>query len=995
MDFIISNIYSLPLDYIPKQIEIDLRLYENCLNDVEAGFALWKKKILSKFPNPEDFIKLQLASMDALKSRWIEWLNDQPREEKIVALNEKKIERCYAMIDQMAKIIFGKDPPSHEEKLRGFFPPEQQKEKNFCDLIIFFNDCYSDVRVQILNEIQKMSKEHISLEYIEPLIYFIKFSDEYPNLLEVLHNLPQSGKLEYLRLNNLLFTSVIYSFDSSYVVRLCSKIPKEEIHQALSEIVSFLNEIPNGFLHSEKIVMAFAAIPPDEMSLENLRVVINLMKECKQLFFTHPGAFKTLEENVQQSGFVTQFKQLAATKAAKADMKGFIYHQLVSFPHSQRMSMVKLMVPFLDNFNYETICHRLFSFLRSDDIASRIHLGTMSKVFPLLKDINDGHLIIVILKLLGDLQSHLVDENVFDWAIQFLKPLSEEQRNQIESSCQWMSPSERTKGLEILRLYPELLPIINGSMLAALVEIDSEKLRLLIPMTKPIFQDQQIMADADVYLIADLFNILPLFPDNQLNEELARSIIPSLKTLYSNEKRREFAQTLQLITPEKRAHALEILKQNQTFINDLNTLQNLFLYSQEIRIASQDYLFMKLEKLLSNREEASLLSHTLIIRARELLLHDEHPLYQRAIEVAAISDASLLDNKKNPYTLFQKLKASIHTETKCTVGSQLNLETLRKRGAYKGFTVKDLPSGISEGTLLNLFDNLERRLKALSFERSLATEVYIRDSFGKPIKKLKSNIFGKTLIPGLLKVPSSLDYPIEAATFYLYTLIKVILESSPILDENMFLSPQEELLLRITCSINNCVTGQRDGIVLYYNHLPPKYRTREVCTLVQEKIAYYVDQSVQKVLHEIFASEELLHEILGSQMPEIISQHAHQTHYLKNRLFLQVGLSHCLSFDPHTYVILDALVDADIEVLLKAFFKLFTKEKVVAKLKRDMSEALKEKTMYPSLQEFLEPHFKVSDMYESWYNICFALDVDDFNLTEEGTHKLLEIVGYL
>src|SRR5262249_4652690 len=122
-------------------------------------------------------------------------------------------------------------------------------------------------------------------------------------------------------------------------------------------------------------------------------------------------------------------------------------------------------------------------------------------------------------------------------------------------------------------------------------------------------------------------------------------------------------------------------------------------------------------------------------------------------------------------------------------------------------------------------------------------------------------------------------------------------------------------------SIDQCNKGQRDGLAMYYNQLPMEYR------IVENHLTEFLDESVQKVLNDVFASQDLLKEITGltTLSGSLAFEGSHQTLYLKNRLHLQVRLKkHMLEIDRHNFMIYYIIFKAPLKKVKEFFFKIFS-----------------------------------------------------------------------
>jgi hypothetical protein len=99
---------SMPLNKIPKEIDLKLQGFDFSLEDA----AEWKKVVKPKIPNPITFIENHIASMDALKKRWSEWKQDQAHNNLTISDYEEKLKKCDAFVNLMAEVLLEEAQPT-------------------------------------------------------------------------------------------------------------------------------------------------------------------------------------------------------------------------------------------------------------------------------------------------------------------------------------------------------------------------------------------------------------------------------------------------------------------------------------------------------------------------------------------------------------------------------------------------------------------------------------------------------------------------------------------------------------------------------------------------------------------------------------------------------------------------------------------------------------------------------------------------------------------
>ncbi len=303
-----------------------------------------------------------------------------------------------------------------------------------------------------------------------------------------------------------------------------------------------------------------------------------------------------------------------------------------------------------------------------------------------------------------------------------------------------------------------------------------------------------------------------------------------------------------------------------------------------------------------------------------------------------------MHNPKNPYSLHRELLMNAEPlwmghlspyifENKPIA---IHLEGIRSR-AQRHFFGKDLDPEIHSRRFLELFDAIQRRLES-SEGSALARE--IKQIYDCSLEVLQSNIVDGVVIPNLLQVSSNSSGPIPNASFYLNRILKAILQESLDRKAGEILSSREIALLTFAKTTSACSTGQLDGIAIYFNHLPLEFRGAALATTAaQDSLKNYMDAFVQKILNETFSSRSLL-DLLRTNA--FSGQESHQTLYLKNRLYKQVGFHHQLTFDPHAGMIDDGVFQASLETLMEKFFQVCTPEKLIQGLQCEVNRSLKD-----------------------------------------------------
>jgi hypothetical protein len=151
-------------------------------------------------------------------------------------------------------------------------------------------------------------------------------------------------------------------------------------------------------------------------------------------------------------------------------------------------------------------------------------------------------------------------------------------------------------------------------------------------------------------------------------------------------------------------------------------------------------------------------------------------------------------------------------------------------------------------------------------------------------------------------------------------------------DEGSPLSEKEEALITFAESVKNCTGGKFEGVANFYAQgLEPKDKFKieipnEPDKAVAEAKAILVEEFQNCISSQFSGTNPLMMELTGVTK---IQQASHQSIYLKNLIAHIVGLQHNLTFDMHSGVLYDKLINLSREEVLEIFFKHFTPETLV------------------------------------------------------------------
>ncbi len=413
---------------------------------------------------------------------------------------------------------------------------------------------------------------------------------------------------------------------------------------------------------------------------------------------------------------------------------------------------------------------------------------------------------------------------------------------------------------------------------------------------------------------------------------------------------------------------------------DYLSLINYLFSIKELREANYAYMLETLKRLTDLKEKFVLA--TIIMANREaFLLDDQDELMELMINLIIQCDPEALKNKRNPYSVYQALDQARKQENLISLSLPIsflqnksvkwNLSSLRGKGSFTGYTIKELPQGIDEQILLQLFTSLKQRA-------GLDPEIneYIEGAHGHSLSLLETNLTKDTLIAKLLIKKDQ----VNLLSFQLYKIIDMILTSSQQVEGK--LTAQEEMLLKFSSTVQNCEGGRKDGIQRFYQFC---YKGLTLKT-VDNRIENFVDSCMQELLQENFSNETWLREL-----PTGLKQAAHLTIYLKNRLAHQVGLKHELTFDEHTEVLSESVIDLSTETLLLSYFNHLTPQVLIDKLIAHSVKLFTYTDSYKLLIALLEDKLTVNYEEILEYDEDFA----PFKLTPLGALNLLQACDYV
>lgn len=349
----------------------------------------------------------------------------------------------------------------------------------------------------------------------------------------------------------------------------------------------------------------------------------------------------------------------------------------------------------------------------------------------------------------------------------------------------------------------------------------------------------------------------------------------------------------------------------------------------------------------------------------------------------------LVDDPKGPYALFKELcqrskeeidlstlriPEEVLEENRVQI-NPLYLKTLPRRA----LTFKDLPAHSKSF--------LEEMTKVLDQKPALEIETILGESY----HHLKTGALGGYVLQNLLNVNGGPDDLVPVIARKFVQCVAYIESLSADVDPGCIFSPREYAFLKMLAIIQNCQTGKEGGILVYHSSLPLSTNSfpNEGEELKQKAIFFlntFISQEVQLFLN---SNSAFLKSIIGMKPHEKIRQEVHQSIYIQNLIWPDVGLLHTPTFDMHAQSLYQKIVDSSKWEVLNHFYAHFVAHDRINSLLRVVNEDLQRKNSCTFM--VLSSLMDSSQMMHAW-----NLDImGTATLTERGAIHLLTQVGFL
>ncbi len=585
---------------------------------------------------------------------------------------------------------------------------------------------------------------------------------------------------------------------------------------------------------------------------------------------------------------------------------------------------------------------------------------------------------------------------------------------------------ESIVGFALAHIHERMNPLERRLILSAFVELDDEsrvnlndvQLQKMIELKMEMMNFFKDIKSEDRQEILSEINKLPLNQRGKILQSI-RQIVPHIQTAGQLQNVLIY---LQMIAPEYRDAAIKFVLDNRQQLENLSwsgLLGGCF-HDGDIRLASQRYLASWLNEETDEAIATSIAQKIYDnINVFGLHLQDvENPLVRILFAILPLGDGHF----DSPHQLFHKLirmdlsptsPVSMPNETiegSCVKINQPHFESL-VRGSKK-LTFKELSDEVSFETLENLFNSFESRLDSLTQIKRIKTvsegmgNCLVINGVGRQdtpsyqevwrnYELLKNTFLMSEYVRNVLSSRGEDDQAATTEYLHAYAVIKFILEASDAINLSTGLSVQEEMLLHMLSSIQNCSTGKSEGFAEFYGNLPAQYRYGAAQSgSRKEKAIAYLHSAVQSILSSLLTD-------LGPMVKELInsntdSQFVHTRKYLKNLIGKRVGLDWTIAFDLYPSCINSTLKNRTLENVLSIFYQYFTPKffvnELLEKINREMAPDDGEFNfeLYQQLIALFEYGIIPDESFEFIDEMC-----TNAVITEKGLVHALIRTGYL
>ncbi len=485
-----------------------------------------------------------------------------------------------------------------------------------------------------------------------------------------------------------------------------------------------------------------------------------------------------------------------------------------------------------------------------------------------------------------------------------------------------------------------------------LTTVDADQLKELVRLNKLMSQfisklgntanKQQIMAE------------IQKIPEDQ-RPSILSAISPVLSRVTTAGEFKELVCGVKMIAPDYRKAAIEKWNQGRApRFSWLTIVRSAFADNVPAQIATKEYLYQLL-RTETDQEVALDIARRIWDNLRTFGINEaaDDEFFTLLMGIVPIAH----NNLDSPYVLYRVLmqqdrqvktpEVAMRSQKVAGLTVKMNQPHFEKMiRESKRLTFGELDPPINLDTITQLFTDLESRLDRLSgaeqnyaYTHGVSDCQVIDDYFDNRRRPsletakrnyylMKRTFLGSSYIRDTLNLRGGATQAVPTGYLHIYAVIKYIMESSKEIQRDSGLTAQEETLLRMVTSIQNCSTGKSEGFAAFYSQLPAEYRSHAMteASTNEEKCKAYLGTVIEGVL-----SEYLSHNNLGPMAQELIGsdrdgQFVHTSKYLKNLIGKRVGMPWDVSFDAYTGCINRTLKGRSLEDVLRIFYKHFTPE---------------------------------------------------------------------
>lgn len=837
---------------------------------------------------------------------------------------------------------------------------------------------FSGAKFPFLNALYYLKEEDATEENKKIIEQFIKNSPENFYFLEI-----KSDFLECCKFLNKI-TSGIEDEKDTFIFRIILissyfsfvRIPQKLREDGLEAYINFINNQTNRLEERKTLLDFINLFPKIEDFKEFAKDYQALLKDVSYVFSTIPykdqlallNAVKTIDNKKEKKLFIEY-----ALKLKPDELRAGILEDVVKFYKKENPTLTRQNL--LETFSIiprkdrtQQLYNTLLQYSKRS-IGGYIHLNLFFKEIP--------------------------PEKRAKAMIQAIPILANFKKREFYRSTMYAaSVIDDPKALKHLQDMPEAETEVDATTLMLCSMIPTNEytpelyatIRNLVQMGK----------------VGEFYKILGYLPPNLCTPYFIDTFYRQLVYVQGSEKNDTLASFLLTIPPEFYKEVLEI-----DFNDELNILKHYFqTFFEKI---PADVKEAHIKKMLTSITHPSIVKNLAIAIKDNLGVFGIKPdteVHDYVISAAHVSSYDQQEKHLNPYRIHDYLSSVVPSEPFAEIplaveelGDKkvsINLPFLQKQAEWPGYLAKDIPKDVPVTALNDLFGKIETRLNGLSEEErtKVLEDIYeiseLKSAGVEGIfKYLKDNLLKSPYIPALMGDEKNPDNVIRKEKYYLYCVLRSILDESNEIQPGERLTPQERSFLTMASMIQFCDEGQYDGVTRCFKLLDEKYKMGAVAD-VRGNLQKLTENSIQKTLGGIAEDTALLKQLAQN---EKLAQINHTVNYVLNRFGRQIGLKHEIRFDFHTHVLNPALIDRSADSALPLIFAKITPKVFVKNLMNVANQDPKGlKDFFAGMEELFRLDGK--GLIDEGY-VGMDEDMIEFELTEKGAAAILQSLGYL